>query len=82
MMVACDRPASSLGRRCRLLSITLPSSYYEPEGECVTTLALTRRIDEIREHASRPLHYKPIILPMDCPTRSAATSISRSPRWA
>ncbi len=46
-MVERDRPALSLSRQCRLLSIGRSSLYYEPKGESAETLALMRRIDEL-----------------------------------
>ena len=43
-----------------------------------------RTCDEAKGGSSRRRSrvYKPMIDPMDCPTRSAAASISRFPRWA
>jgi putative transposase len=40
-------PGLSLGRRCRLLSISRSSFYYAPKGESPENLALMRRIDEL-----------------------------------
>ena len=40
-------PGLSLGRRCRLLSISRSSFYYAPKAESPATLALMRRIDEL-----------------------------------
>ena len=40
-------PGLSLGRRCRLLSISRPSFYYAPKGGSPSSLALMRRIDEL-----------------------------------
>ena len=40
-------------------------------------------VTETLEVSRRPLtSYKPMTAAIDCPTRSAAASISRSPRWA
>ena len=40
-------PGLSLGRQCRLLSISRSSFYYVPKGESPENLALMRRIDEL-----------------------------------
>jgi len=40
-------PDLSLGRQCRLLSISRSSFYYAPKAESPATLALMRRIDEL-----------------------------------
>jgi len=40
-------PGLSLGRRCRLLSISRSSFYYAPKGESPENLALMRRLDEL-----------------------------------
>jgi len=44
-IIARTRPGPSLGRQCRLLSISRSSYYYAPEGESPENLALMRRID-------------------------------------
>jgi len=46
-VIAPDRPGLSLGRQCRLLSISRSSFYYAPKGESAENLALMRRIDEL-----------------------------------
>ena len=46
-MVERDRPALSLSRQCRLLSIGRSSLCYTPKGETAETLALMRRIDDL-----------------------------------
>jgi len=46
-MITRDRPDLSLGRQCRLLSISRSSFYYAPKGESPSSLALMRRIDEL-----------------------------------
>jgi len=40
-------PGLSLGRQCRLLSISRSSFYYTPKGESAENLSLMRRIDEL-----------------------------------
>ena len=44
-IIARTRPGLSLGRQCRLLSISRSSYYYAPKGESPENLALMRRID-------------------------------------
>ena len=44
-IIARTRPGLSLGRQCRLLSISRSSYYYAPKGESLENLALMRRID-------------------------------------
>ena len=46
-MIRRGHPGLSLGRRCRLLSISRSSFYYAPKGESPENLALMRRIDEL-----------------------------------
>jgi putative transposase len=46
-MIAPDRPGLSLGRQCRILSISRSSFYYAPRAESAENLALMRRIDEL-----------------------------------
>ena len=46
-IIARTRPGLSLGRQCRLLSISRSSYYYAPKGESPDNLALMRRIDEL-----------------------------------
>lgn len=46
-MIAPDHPELSLGRQCRLVSISRSSFYYAPRGESPENLALMRRIDEL-----------------------------------
>ena len=46
-MIAPGRPGLSLGRQCRLLSISRSAFYYAPKGESPENLALMRRIDEL-----------------------------------
>jgi putative transposase len=46
-MIERDHRELSLGRQCRLLSISRSSFYYTPIGESAANLALMRRIDEL-----------------------------------
>ena len=46
-MIVRGRPALSLSRQCRLLSISRSSFYYTAKGESPENLALMRRIDEL-----------------------------------
>ncbi len=46
-MIGRDAPDLSLGRQCRLLSISRSSFYYAPKGESPENLALMRRVDEL-----------------------------------
>ena len=46
-MMAPGHPGLSLGRQCRLLSISRSTFYYAPKGESPKNLALMRRIDEL-----------------------------------
>ena len=46
-MIRRNHPDLSLGRQCRLLSISRSSFYYAPKGERPENLALMRRIDEL-----------------------------------
>jgi putative transposase len=45
-MIEPDHPALSIGRQCRLLSISRSSLYYSPLGETNANLALMRLIDK------------------------------------
>jgi len=46
-MIRRHHPGLSLGRQCRLVSISRSSFYYTPKGENPENLALMRRIDEL-----------------------------------
>ncbi|MCP5117729.1 MAG: IS3 family transposase, partial [bacterium] len=46
-MIRRHHPELSLGRQCRLVSISRSSFYYTPKGESPENLALMRRIDEL-----------------------------------
>ena len=45
-MVEKDNPKLSIGKQCRLLSISRSSFYYQPKGETALNLMLMRQIDE------------------------------------
>ena len=45
-MVEKDNPDLSIGKQCKLLSISRSSFYYMPKGETALNLMLMRRIDE------------------------------------
>ncbi len=45
-MIEPDHPALTIGMQYRLLSISRPSFYYEPQGETETNLKLMLRIDK------------------------------------
>ena len=45
-MVEPDNPGLSVGKQCRLLSISRSSFYYRPKGETALNLTLMRQIDE------------------------------------
>lgn len=45
-MVEKDHPNLSIGKQCKLLSISRSSFYYQPKGETALNLALMRKIDE------------------------------------
>ncbi len=46
-MITREHPELSLSRQCEVLSISRSSFYYAPMGECPSSLALMRRIDEL-----------------------------------
>ena len=45
-MIKPGHPGLSVGKQCRLLSISRSSFYYEAKGETALNLALMRRIDK------------------------------------
>lgn len=45
-MVEKDNPKLSIGKQCKLLSISRSSFYYQPKGETALNLMLMRKIDE------------------------------------
>jgi putative transposase len=45
-MIESGNPALSIGKQCKLLSISRSSFYYRPKGETVLNLMLMRQIDE------------------------------------
>lgn len=45
-MVESDNPSLSIGKQCKLLSISRSSFYYQPKGETALNLMLMRQIDE------------------------------------
>ncbi len=45
-MIEPDNPDLSVGKQCKLLSISRSSFYYAPKGETALNLALMRQIDE------------------------------------
>lgn len=45
-MIERDHPTLSVGRQCRLLSLSRSSFYYRPAGETELNLDLMRLIDE------------------------------------
>lgn len=45
-MVEKDNPNLSIGKQCKLLSISRSSFYYQPNGETAMNLMLMRQIDE------------------------------------
>ena len=45
-MVEPTNPDLSIGKQCKLLSISRSSFYYQPKGEPALNLMLMRRIDE------------------------------------
>ena len=45
-MIEPGNPDLSIGKQCRLLSISRSSFYYTPKGETALNLMLTRQIDE------------------------------------
>ncbi len=45
-MVESKDPSLSIGKQCRLLSISRSSFYDQPKGETAMNLMLMRRIDE------------------------------------
>ncbi len=45
-MVEPTNPDLSIGKQCRLLSISRSSFYYAPKGETALNLAFMRQIDE------------------------------------
>ena len=65
-------PGLSLGRRCRLLSISRSSFYYAPKGESPENLALMRRIDGL--FLKHPFYGSV--------ARWCASCGARGPQWA
>ena len=45
-MIEKDNPKLSIGRQCKLLSISRSSFYYQPKGETALNLMLMRKIDK------------------------------------
>lgn len=45
-MVEKDNPDLSIGKQCKLLSLSRSSFYYQPKGETTMKLMLMRQIDE------------------------------------
>ena len=45
-MIEKDNPKLSIGKQCRLLSISRSSFYYQPKGETSLNLMLMRKIDK------------------------------------
>ena len=45
-MIEKDNPELSIGKQCKLLSISRSSFYYQPKGETAMNLMLMRQIDE------------------------------------
>ena len=45
-MIERDNPRLSIGKQCKLLSISRSSFYYTPKGETVLNLMLMREIDK------------------------------------
>ena len=45
-MIEKDNPDLSIGKQCKLLSISRSSFYYQPRGETTLNLMLMRQIDK------------------------------------
>lgn len=45
-MIEKDNPNLSIGKQCKLLSVSRSSFYYQPKGETAMNLMLVRQIDE------------------------------------